>query len=338
MEILIDAFGGDNSPQEIIAGTIDALKKQDGFNVGLIGLSDVIEKHLSDYKYDKDRVRIIPATEIISCEEEPTTAIRKKVDSTFNVGFKELKQKPDAVAFVSAGSTGAFLVGATLKLGRVRGINRPALCPILPTIKEGKNVLLLDAGANPDSKSINLCQFALMGSIYAKTLGVGNPKVALLSNGTEDEKGNLLIHETLPLLKQMSEINFVGNIEARDILSGEYDVIVADGFSGNVALKSMEGAISNLFSIIKRSVSSSVSGKLAGLLLKKSFKKIKNKMDYKKHGGAIFIGIEKVVIKAHGSAKRDSFMKSVLQAYEYASKDVVGKIKEKLSQSEQVSE
>lgn len=327
MKILIDAFGGDHSPNEIIAGTIDALNVKSGFTAVLVGKSEIIEEQLKNYEYDSKRVEIINADEVITCEEEPTVAIRRKPNSSICVAFKELKENPEVKAFVSAGSTGAVLVGATLKLGRIKGVNRPALCPVMPTVKEGKSVLLLDAGANADCKSVNLRQFAAMGSAFAKTIGVENPKVALLSNGTEDEKGNALNHEVFPLLKEMKEINFVGNCEARDILTGEYDVIVADGFSGNVAIKSLEGAIKSLFEVMKNGIYSSFKGKIGGMLLKGTFKEIKNKMDYNKNGGALFLGVEKTVIKAHGSSKRDAFMNAVLQAVNYAELNLAENVK-----------
>ncbi len=327
MKILIDAFGGDHSPNEIIAGTIDALNVKSGFTAVLVGKSEIIEEQLKNYEYDSKRVEIINADEVITCEEEPTIAIRRKPNSSICVAFKELKENPEVKAFVSAGSTGAVLVGATLKLGRIKGVNRPALCPVMPTVKDGKSVLLLDAGANADCKSVNLRQFAAMGSAFAKTIGVENPKVALLSNGTEDEKGNALNHEVFPLLKEMKEINFVGNCEARDILTGEYDVIVADGFSGNVAIKSLEGAIKSLFEVMKNGIYSSFKGKIGGMLLKGTFKEIKNKMDYNKNGGALFLGVEKTVIKAHGSSKRDAFMNAVLQAVNYAELNLAENVK-----------
>lgn len=330
MKILVDAFGGDNSPQEIIAGAINALKKQSGFNIVLVGEQTRIAAELSKYDYDKSRVSVLNATEVIGCDEEPTVAIRKKPDSSICVGFKNLKEDPEAKAFVSAGSTGAVLVGATLKLGRIKGVSRPALCPVLPTMEDGK-VLLLDAGANADCKAINLCQFALMGSVYAKALGIEDPKVALLSNGTEDEKGNALCHEVFPILKGMADINFVGNCEARDILSGKYDVIVADGFSGNVAIKSLEGGVSSLLKQLKTALKSSLKNKVGALLLKKSLLGIKEKMDYNKKGGALFIGVEKVVVKSHGSSDRVAIEAAVLQAAEYACANMIDEIKERIA-------
>ncbi len=333
MRILVDAFGGDNAPNEVIEGTFLALSENESLNVALVGDKEIIKEKLQEINKDlaqkySDRISIIHASEVITCEEEPTVAIRRKPDSSICVAFKELKEVEDAGAFVSAGSTGAVLVGATLKLGRITGVNRPALCPVLPTKIDGKNVLLLDCGANADCKSINLCQFAQMGSVFAKTMGVENPKVALLSNGTEDEKGNMLIHETLPLLKEIKEINFVGNIEARDILSGEYDVIVSDGFSGNVALKGIEGAITTLLSMIKKGINSSFKNKLGGALLKGTFNELKSKMDYNNNGGAFFIGVKKPVIKAHGSSKRIAIKNAILQAQNYVNINLCGKIEQ----------
>ena len=334
MKILVDAFGGDNSPKEIIAGSISALEENKEFELVLVGKKEIIEEELKGYSFDSARVSILNAEEVITCEEEPTVAIRRKPNSSISVAFKELKENSETGAFVSAGSTGAVLVGATLKLGRIKGVNRPALCPLLPTIVDGKQVLLLDSGANADCKPINMVQFALMGSAYAESLGVRNPKIALLSNGTEDEKGNALNHEVFPVLKSLKSINFVGNCEARDILSGEYDVIVADGFSGNVALKSMEGAIGVVLKSIKQGVYGSIKGKIGGLFLKKTFSSLKDKLDYNNKGGALFLGVNKPVIKAHGSSKRLAIKNTVLQAVEYAKFNISEKITEKLNQEE----
>lgn len=336
MKILIDAFGGDNSPEEVIAGTVEALNEKDGFTAVFVGKEEVIKELIKNYKYDQKRVEIINATEVITCEEEPTVAVRRKPDSSICVAFKELKEKEEMRAFVSAGSTGAVLVGATLKLGRIKGVNRPALCPIIPTAVDGKNVILLDTGANADCKSINLLQFALMGTVYAKALGVENPKVGLLSNGAEDEKGNMLNHEVFPMLKSAKGINFVGNIEAREILSGDVDVVVADGFSGNVAVKAIEGGIKTIMKLLKQGIYSSFKGKIAGLLLKDTFKEISSKLDYNNHGGALFVGVNKTVIKAHGSSKRSAFKAAVLQAVKYAHFDIADKITEILTLQEPI--
>ncbi len=322
MNILIDAFGGDHSPEEVIAGSIDALKEKEGFNAVFVGKEDVIKSILADYEYDATRVSIMDAQDVITCEEEPTVAVRRKPNSSICVAFKELKENVDAGAFVSAGSTGAVLVGATLKLGRIKGVNRPALCPLMPTIIDGKQVLLIDSGANADCKSINLVQFAMMGTVYAKALGIENPKVGLLSNGTEDEKGNMLNHEAFPLLKQLKGVNFIGNIEAREILMGEVDVVVTNGFAGNIAIKAIEGTVKAVLIMIKQGIYSTLKGKIGGMLLKNTFKKLKKKLDYNNHGGALFLGVNKAVIKAHGSSKRTSIKAAVLQAAHYATFDI----------------
>lgn len=332
MKIILDAFGGDYAPAEVIAGGLDALAKRRDLSLIFAGKEAEIEAVLKGRSYDAGRVEILNAPEVISCEEEPTAAIKRKPDSSLCVGFRRLKEDEAVKGFVSAGSTGAFLVGATLKLGRIKGISRPALCPVLPTEKDGKQVLLLDAGANADCKPINLLQFALMGAAYAEAQGVVAPKVALLSNGTEDTKGNALNREVFPLLKDAG-INFVGNMEARDILSGETDVVVTDGFAGNVALKSLEGGIASLMAVMKQEIMSTLKGKIGGLLLKDAFRAIKNNMDYNKQGGAVFLGVEKVVVKAHGSSKAVAVSNAVLQAAEAADRDIIGKIKLKLADS-----
>ena len=332
MKIILDAFGGDYAPAEVIAGGLDALAKRRDLSLIFAGKEAEIEAVLKGRSYDAGRVEILNAPEVISCEEEPTAAIKRKPDSSLCVGFRRLKEDEAVKGFVSAGSTGAFLVGATLKLDRIKGISRPALCPVLPTEKDGKQVLLLDAGANADCKPINLLQFALMGAAYAEAQGVVAPKVALLSNGTEDTKGNALNREVFPLLKDAG-INFVGNMEARDILSGEIDVVVTDGFAGNVALKSLEGGIASLMAVMKQEIMSTLKGKIGGLLLKDAFRAIKNKMDYNKQGGAVFLGVEKVVVKAHGSSKAVAVSNAVLQAAEAADRDIIGKIKLKLADS-----
>lgn len=332
MKIILDAFGCDYAPAEVIAGGLDALAKRRDLSLIFAGKEAEIEAVLKGRSYDAGRVEILNAPEVISCEEEPTAAIKRKPDSSLCVGFRRLKEDEAVKGFVSAGSTGAFLVGATLKLGRIKGISRPALCPVLPTEKDGKQVLLLDAGANADCKPINLLQFALMGAAYAEAQGVVAPKVALLSNGTEDTKGNALNREVFPLLKDAG-INFVGNMEARDILSGETDVVVTDGFAGNVALKSLEGGIASLMAVMKQEIMSTLKGKIGGLLLKDAFRAIKNKMDYNKQGGAVFLGVEKVVVKAHGSSKAVAVSNAVLQAAEAADRDIIGKIKLKLADS-----
>lgn len=326
MKIIIDAYGGDNSPSEIIKGALAALKEKENFDLVFVGKESGIKSVLAGEEYDELRVSVVNAEDVISCNESPADAIRKKPDSSIVKSVKILKDDDNAGAFVSAGSTGAVLTAAVLLSPRIKGVNRPALAPLFPNMKGGET-LFLDCGANVDCKPINLVQFALMGSVYmSEVKGVANPRVALLSNGTEDAKGNTLTKDAFALLKDCDGINFVGNMEARDILSGDYDVVVTDGFNGNIALKSMEGAIGCIFTELKKEIYSSFSSKIGGMLLKKSFKKIKDKLDYNKRGGALLLGMRKTVVKAHGASKAEAFKNAVLQAYECSALDVSEKI------------
>lgn len=313
-KIVLDGFGGDNSPKEVVLGAIDAVNKFDDIEIVITGKQDVIENILRDAGFVGDAITIINATEVISNNESPTIAIRSKVDSSIVVGLNYINEHPnDEIAgFVSAGSTGAVLTGALLKLGRLSGIKRPALAPPLPNLKGGKT-LLIDCGANMDSKPEFLCQFALMGSIYMKKMyGVANPRVALLNVGVEDKKGNELAHETFDALKNMDGINFVGNMEARDLMSGDYDVVVSDGFAGNVALKSTEGTAKFILKTLKQEIKSGgIRAKLGYLLMKKSFRKLIEKVDYNAIGGSPFLGCKKVVIKSHGSSDRVAILGSI---------------------------
>ncbi len=334
MKIVVDAFGGDNAPGAIVRGAVDAVKEVQGFDVILTGKEDEINAILQEYcpAELKNRIEVVNCTEVITNDDVPTVAIRRKTDSSLVVGLKLLKENEDVAAIVSAGSTGAYLTGATLKVGRIKGVSRPALAPILPTVKEGKSVMLLDCGANAECKPINLLHFAVMGSGYMQAVhGVRSPKVALLCNGTEDHKGNQLTHETFELLKQVPSINFVGNMEAREVLSGEYDVVVCDGFSGNVCLKSLEGMSGAMLSLIMADVKQSFRAKMGALLMKPVFRKLKRKLDYNSNGGAMFLGVDGVVVKAHGAATEKTIKATVLQAVEVANANVVKKIKEQLS-------
>jgi len=311
MKIIIDAFGGDNAPEEVVNASLLALYKYKKLKITLVGKSEVIQDSLHGKKYDQSRLDIVDAREVITCEESPVDAIRTKKDSSIVRGIELLKSKPDEYSgFVSAGSTGALLSATVLKLGRIKGVIRPALSPLLPTAK-GTPVMLIDAGANVDVKPINLVQFALMGHAYmSKVLGISKPRVALLNVGTEDSKGNELTKASLPLLKQLP-INFVGNMEARDFLSGNYDVVVADGFVGNVLLKATEGACKILFKEIKSAMLGSFRGKIGALFLKKPLKKVVKKFDYEGLGGSVLLGAKGVVIKGHGSSKAREFLSAI---------------------------
>ncbi|MEG1805436.1 MAG: phosphate acyltransferase PlsX [Clostridia bacterium] len=337
-KIVLDAFGGDNAPIEIVKGAVNSVLSQNEFDVCLVGKEDVIKSELSKYKFDENRIEIINASEIVTNDDVPTDAIKNKKDSSLVVGLDSFKKRDDLVGFVSAGSTGAVLTGSIFKVGRIRGISRPALAPILPTVNGG-NVLMLDIGANVDCKPEYLCQFAIMGTAYMRDVyKVNSPRVALLSNGTEDKKGNALTKEVFPLLKEMSGINFVGNMEAREILSGEYDVIVTDGFAGNVALKGTEGAVLTVLALLKQEIMSSFMSKIGALFLKKSFKNLKRKLDYNKSGGAPLLGIDKVVVKSHGSSKAVSITASLKQAYDLYQSKYIDNIRNSVNKSEGINE
>ena len=331
MKIIVDAFGGDNAPQEIVRGAIDALREENGFSVILTGKEELIRAELKDLKYEKSRVEIVDCAEVITNDDVPTLAIRKKADSSLVVAMKRLKEDPEVQGLVSAGSTGAVLAGGLFKVGRIKGISRPGLCPILPTLKGGK-VLLVDCGANVDCKPVNLCHFALMGTAYmSAALGVENPRVGLLSNGTEDKKGNELNKTAFPMLKELAGINFIGNVEAREILSGDVDVVVTDGFAGNIALKGIEGAVGTVLKFLKKEIKSSFRSKIGALFMKKSFYNLKSTLDYNQSGGAVFLGIDKVIVKSHGSSMAKSICCSILQAKQVAENKLVDRIKEKLA-------
>lgn len=327
-KIVIDAYGGDNAPNEIVNGALLALDKDNDLSLVLTGKRAELEKLITRHL---DRIEIIDANEIITNDESPTVAIKKKNNSTLVKAFDALASRDDIGGLVSAGSTGAVLTGAFLKVGRIKGISRPALAPLLPTVKGGKAVLC-DCGANVDCKAINLLHFAYMGvAFYKLSTGSDIARVGLLSNGTEDTKGSELTREAFDLIKK-SDLTFIGNIEAREILSGDIDVIVTDGFNGNIALKSLEGAAITIFSLLKGNVEDGgIRAKVGALMLKPALKQLKNKMDYTSNGGAVFLGVEKVVVKVHGSAKAKSVCISILQAANLVKLDIVNEIKSELN-------
>ncbi len=337
MKIIVDAHGGDYSPSEVIKGAALAFAKEKGFSLILSGSKERIEKECTAAGCDFSRIEILDAPEIISNDDQPTEAVRKKKNSSIVAGLKRLSEDTDAAAFVSAGSTGAVLTAAALLVRRIPGILRPALAPVLPTVK-GTHVVLIDCGANPECKPVYLQQFACMGAAYAKAItGIREPKVGLLSNGTEEKKGNDLNKEAFPLLKQEPSVVFMGNMEAREILSGNYDVVVADGFSGNIALKACEGTALSMFFLIKEGImKGGLRAKLGYLLLKPVFKEVKDAMDYNNKGGAVFLGLSKIVIKAHGSSKAKSIAAAILQAKDLAEKGIIDEIQRRLPAKEQL--
>ena len=330
IKIVLDAMGGDNAPVETIAGAIKAINDNKDMHVVLSGKTELIQQELAKYKYDEAQISILEADEIITNDESPTMAIKTKKDSSLVKAFDLALNDNDVVGLVSAGSTGAVLTGGFLKFGRMKGIFRPALCPVMPTM-DGGNVSICDCGANMDCKPEYLEQFAIMGSAYHKVLGKENPRVALLNVGTEDHKGDTRTKETFALLKENKNINFVGNMEARDALIGEYDVIVTDGFAGNVLLKSMEGTLKSFLKVLKSEIQSSVSSKFGYIFMRKTFKKIKKQFDYNQYGGAVLLGCKKLLVKAHGSSKSDSFAVCLNQVYNMHKGDLIGKITDALS-------
>ena len=332
IKIVIDAFGGDNAPSEIVKGAILAVNKNDDVHIVLAGDEEKILTLLETETYNKEQISILDAKDVISNNESPTEAIRLKKDSSLVKALDLCKEDESVAGIISAGSTGAVLTGAFMKLGRIKGIFRPALCPILPTVTGGQ-VSICDCGANMDCKPEYLEQFAVMGSAYLNLFGKKKPRVALLNVGTEDHKGDTRSKETFALLKENKHINFVGNMEARDLLTGEYDLVVTDGFAGNVLLKSAEGAIKGLLKVMKTEIKSHFASKIGALFMRKTFKNIKKKFNYSEQGGAVLLGCKKLVVKAHGSSKSASICECVNQMYNMAKGKLIDKISKNLELS-----
>lgn len=330
MKIVIDAMGGDNAPREIVKGALEALEKNNAFSIVFTGDEKAIHGELSEYSFDASRVEVRHASEIITNDEAPATAVRAKRDSSLVVGLKVLKEDEEAGAFISAGSTGAVLTGGIMYIGRIPGIQRPALCPAIPNVR-GAVTLLCDAGANADCKPAYLSQFAIMATAYGKAAyKMDNPRVGLLSNGTEDHKGDIMHQEAFALLKETDGINFVGNVEGRDIMFGDCDIVVADGFSGNIALKSAEGCGKTVAAILKEAFSKA---KMHYLIARKQIGQVKNILDYSRLGGSIFLGLKKAVVKSHGSSRADAIAATVLQAVDVVKGRTVERIAEMLPDS-----
>ncbi len=337
MKIVIDAFGGDNSPQAQVRGGIDFINETTGTEIVFTGDSEQLNAELAKYKFDGSRVSVEHAPDVISNDESPTAAIRAKKESSMVKAFDLLKTDDDICGMISSGSTGAVLTGAVLKVGRLNGVMRPALAPLLPT-KGGGKVCLIDCGANVDCRAEFLTQFALMAVCYMRSVyGVENPRVGLVSVGVEDHKGNALTKEVFEILGKLP-INFAGNMEARDALSGEYDILVADGFVGNVLLKSTEGAAMMVMSELKHAIMSSASAKFGALFMKKAFKKLKAEMDYNAYGGAPFLGISKVVVKAHGAANPAAVLAALRQVKKMVEADLPNGIKAELEKMKEITD
>lgn len=328
VNIAVDAMGGDNAPDEIIKGAVEAVNESEKIKVFLVGKEDVVKKQLSNYTYDSNRVVVVNATEVIETAEPPVNAIRKKKDSSI-VKAMGMVKSGECDAYVSAGSTGANLVGGQVLVGRIKGVERPPLAPLLPTANGV--TLLLDCGANVDARASHLLQFAKMGSVYMEhVMGIKNPKVGIVNIGAEEEKGNALVKETFPLLKNCPEINFVGSVEARDVPLGVVDVAVCEAFVGNVLLKTYEGVGATLIKKVKAGMMTSLRSKIGALLVKPALKETLKDFDLEKYGGAPLLGLNGLVVKTHGSAKSVEVKNSILQCILFKEQQINEKIKEKI--------
>jgi len=323
MVVVVDGMGGDLSPYAVVEGCIAAIKEYD-IDIIITGPQELIQGELKKYSYDNNKIKIVDAKEIISTNEHPVMALKRKKDSSL-VKALNLVKSGEADAIISAGSTGAFLAGCTLIIGRIKGIDRPALAPVVP----GKKTpfMIIDSGANAECKPNYLLQFGIMGKIYFENiLNIVNPSVGLVNIGTEEEKGNELSKAAYKLLKD-ANLNFVGNVEAREIPTGNVNVIVCDGFTGNIILKLYEGAVANIFDLLKTRILGSFRTKLGGILLRPVFRSFSKDFDYKEYGGAAFLGVNGICIKAHGSSDAKAFKNAIKQATIFYENNVVDKLK-----------
>lgn len=328
MRIALDGMGGDFAPKEAVQGAVEAVKAYD-VEVIITGPKEIIEEELAKYQHDPQKISVLDAREVITLNESPVLGIRRKKDSSLRRAMDLVKEgKADAV--VSAGSTGAILAGGLLVIGRIKGVDRAALAALMP----GKNgqFMVVDLGANADVKPHNLVEFAKMGKVYFEAIkGVSNPKVGLINIGGEEEKGNELTKAAYGLLKEEKSLNFIGNVEPREITDGDVDILVCDGFTGNVVLKMYEGVVKNLMSMIKGAMMSTLKGKIGGLLVKPSLKEFMKKNDYKEEGGASLLGVNGIVVKAHGTSDARAFKNALRQAKNFYDKDYLEKFKENMS-------
>ncbi|MBR6315813.1 MAG: phosphate acyltransferase PlsX [Lachnospiraceae bacterium] len=329
--VVLDAMGGDNAPGEIVKGGILALEKQQDLFLYLLGDEQAIREELKKYSYDEKRVEVRHCSETIEMAEPPVKAIQKKKDSSIVRGMTMIR-KGEADAFVSAGSTGAVLVGGQILVGRLKGIERPPLAPLIPTDNERGCSLLIDCGANVDARPSMLVQFARMGSVYMESvMGIKNPKVGIVNIGAEEEKGNALVKETFPLLKECKDLNFVGSVEARDIPSGVVDVVVCEAFTGNIILKMYEGVALTLLAKVKQGMLSTLRSKIGALLVKPALKKTLKSFSMDQYGGAPMLGLKGLVVKTHGSSESVEICNSVLQCSQFMQQGINEKIKERLN-------
>ncbi len=324
VKVAVDAMGGDNAPGEIVKGAVEAANERPEIKIFLVGKEEKVKAELAKYTYKSEQIEVVNAEEVIETAEPPVMAIRKKKDSSIVVAMNLVKNK-EADAFVSAGSSGAILVGGQLLVGRIKGVERPPMAPLIPTTKGVS--LLLDAGGNVDARASHLVQFAKMGSIYMENvIGIKNPRVAIVNIGAEEEKGNMLVKETYPLLKNCPDINFIGSIEAREIPNGQADVIVCEAFVGNVILKLYEGVGTTLISKVKEGMMSTLRSKIGALLIKPALKETLKDFDVNKYGGAPLLGLNGLVVKTHGSSKANEVKNSIIQCIAFKEQKINEKI------------
>ncbi len=329
VSVALDAMGGDNAPGQIVKGAVDAVNIDNGIFVYLVGRQELIKEELSKYTYNKEQIEVVDARDVIETGEAPVMAVRRKKDSSLVKALTMVKEKK-ADAFVSAGSSGAILVGGQVIVGRLKGVERPPMAPLIPTAKGVS--LIVDSGANVDSRATFLVQWAKMGSIYMENvLGIKNPKVAIVNVGVEEEKGNQLVKEAYPMLKECKDINFVGSIEARDIPNGNADVIVCDAFVGNVILKLYEGLGKTLIGKVKGAMMSSLKTKIGALLIKGALKDTMKSFDATEYGGAPLIGLNGLVVKTHGNAKAKEIKNSLIQCKKFKESNISEKIMESIN-------
>ena len=338
IKILVDCFGGDHSPQANVAGALAALDKKPDLHLLLTGDETLLKAELSGKAYDAARLEIIHAPEVIGCDEKPTDVIRLKRNSSMMKAIILLRDRDDIAALVSTGATGALVTGALVRLGRIPGVIRPAFCPILPPMNGGI-VGICDSGANPEVTAAHLRQFAIMASLYLENVyGVNRPRTALLNVGKEAEKGDDVRREAYRLLQETPSVNFVGNMESREFLSGEFDLVVADGFSGNVLVKCTEGTALELLKKLKKDIYSRTLYKLGALLMKRMFQEEKEFMNYQNYGGSVLLGTQKVVVKGHGSSKAVAVEKCIEQAYRMETSRLSAKIEAEIAKYEHYEE
>lgn len=329
VKVAVDAMGGDNAPGEIVKGAVEAANLKPEIKVYLVGKEKIVKEELSKYTYKEEQIEVVNAEEIIETAEPPVMAIRKKKDSSIVVAMNLVK-KGEADAFVSAGSSGAILVGGQLLVGRIKGVERPPMAPLIPTTKGVS--LLIDCGANVDARPSHLVQFAKMGSIYMENVvGIKNPKVAIVNIGAEEEKGNMLVKETFPLLKNCPDINFIGSIEAREIPNGQADVIVCEAFVGNVILKLYEGVGAALLGKVKEGMMSTLRSKIGALLIKPALKKTLKSFDASQYGGAPLLGLNGLVVKTHGSSEANEVRNSIIQCIAFKEQKINDKIMQNIA-------